>query len=131
MKQEAREAIIACGDVAAPLLMKMFDDPLLSEHRGDVILLLREINCRDAAPRLVELLELHNKFWRSVPLIDGRWNHGETPEDQKTIEGVVARLVYVSLYKMHQIALHGYIRMGLTTLANILTRKAKPRMKLH
>ena len=47
------------------------------------------------------------------------------------IEGIVARLVYVSLYKMHQIALHGYIRMGLTTLANILTRKAKPRMKLH
>lgn len=47
------------------------------------------------------------------------------------IEGIVARLVYVSLYKMHQIALHGYIRMGLTTLANFLTRKAKPRMKLH
>jgi NADH dehydrogenase len=47
------------------------------------------------------------------------------------IEGVIARLVYMSLYKMHQIALHGYIRMGLTTLANILTRKAKPRMKLH
>ena len=47
------------------------------------------------------------------------------------IEGVIARLVYVSLYKMHQIALHGYIRMGLSTLANILTRKAKPRMKLH
>ena len=47
------------------------------------------------------------------------------------IEGVIARLVYISLYKMHQIALHGYIRMGLTTLANILTRKTKPRMKLH
>ena len=43
----------------------------------------------------------------------------------------IAGFVYISLYKMHQIALHGYIRMGLTTLANILTRKAKPRMKLH
>ena len=94
MKQEAREAIIACGDVAAPLLMKMFDDPLLSEHRGDVILLLREINCRDAAPRLVELLELHNKFWRSVPLIDGRWNHGETPEDQKTRSRIYTEVYY-------------------------------------
>ena len=47
------------------------------------------------------------------------------------IEGVIARLVYLSLYKMHQIALHGLIRMGLTTLANIFTRRAKPRMKLH
>ncbi len=47
------------------------------------------------------------------------------------IEGVVARLVYISLYKMHQMALHGPIRMGLTTLANLFTRKAKPRMKLH
>jgi len=47
------------------------------------------------------------------------------------IEGVVARLVYISLYKMHQMALHGPIKMGLTTLANLFTRKAKPRMKLH
>ncbi len=47
------------------------------------------------------------------------------------IEGVIARMVYISLYKMHQMALHGLIRMGLSTLANILTRKAKPRMKLH
>ena len=47
------------------------------------------------------------------------------------IEGIVARFVYISLYKMHQMILHGPIRMGLSTLANILTRKAKPRMKLH
>ena len=47
------------------------------------------------------------------------------------IEGIIARLVYISLYKMHQMALHGAVRMGLTTLANIFTRKAKPRMKLH
>ena len=47
------------------------------------------------------------------------------------IEGVVARLVYISLYKMHKMALHGPIRMGLSTLADFLTRKAKPRIKLH
>lgn len=47
------------------------------------------------------------------------------------IEGIVARFVYMSLYKMHQIALHGPIRVGLSTLANLFTRKAKPRMKLH
>lgn len=47
------------------------------------------------------------------------------------IEGIIARLVYISLYKMHQMSLHGPVRMGLTTLANVFTRKAKPRMKLH
>lgn len=47
------------------------------------------------------------------------------------IEGIIARFMYISLYKMHQIALHGYLRVGLTTLANFLTRKNKPRMKLH
>jgi len=47
------------------------------------------------------------------------------------IEGVLARLVYLSLYKMHQYALHGFCRVALSTLANILTRRARPRMKLH
>lgn len=47
------------------------------------------------------------------------------------IEGILARLVYLSLYKLHQIALHGFIRVGLTTTANLLTRRLRPRMKLH
>ncbi|MFT5132082.1 MAG: NADH dehydrogenase [Gammaproteobacteria bacterium] len=47
------------------------------------------------------------------------------------IEGIFARFVYISLYKMHQVALHGYLRTGLTTIANTLTRHARPRMKLH
>ena len=47
------------------------------------------------------------------------------------IEGIFARLVYLSLYKMHQVALHGFIRTGLLTIANMLTRRSKPRMKLH
>lgn len=47
------------------------------------------------------------------------------------VEGIIARGVYVSLYKMHQIALHGMIRTVLSTLANLLTRGHTPRMKLH
>lgn len=47
------------------------------------------------------------------------------------LEGIVARMVYISLYKMHQMSLHGPVRMGFSTLSNILTCKAKPRMKLH
>ncbi len=47
------------------------------------------------------------------------------------IEGVIARLVYLSLYKMHQLALHGFLRVTALTIADIITRKARPRMKLH
>jgi NADH dehydrogenase len=47
------------------------------------------------------------------------------------VEGYFARLVYQSLYKMHQLALHGFIRVAANTLANLLTRRGKPRMKLH
>lgn len=47
------------------------------------------------------------------------------------IEGLMARFMYFSLYKMHQLALHGLPRVVMTTLANMLTRRAKPRMKLH
>lgn len=48
-----------------------------------------------------------------------------------TIEGRIARLAYLSLYKMHQIAIQGAVRTLLLTLANLLTRQAKPRLKLH
>lgn len=48
------------------------------------------------------------------------------------IEGVLARLVYKSLYKMHLISLHGYSREILLTVANWLANRGhKPRLKLH
>lgn len=47
------------------------------------------------------------------------------------LEGALARLVYLSLYKMHQYALHGLPRVIISTLANLLTHRVKPRMKLH
>lgn len=47
------------------------------------------------------------------------------------VEGIIARFVYISLYKMHLIALHGYWQVAMRSLANLLTRRSKPRMKLH
>jgi NADH dehydrogenase len=47
------------------------------------------------------------------------------------IEGVVARLVYLSLYKGHQLALFGWYRVALLTLANLLRRRVNPEIKLH
>ncbi|MGM0562976.1 MAG: NAD(P)/FAD-dependent oxidoreductase [Pseudomonadota bacterium] len=47
------------------------------------------------------------------------------------IEGFMARMAYISLYKMHQQAVHGFTWVVLMTLANIITRGIKPRLKLH
>jgi NADH dehydrogenase len=47
------------------------------------------------------------------------------------IEGYVARLMYRSLYKMHETALHGPVKVGLDTVARLLTRRTEPHVKLH
>jgi NADH dehydrogenase len=48
-----------------------------------------------------------------------------------TVEGFLARMVYIFLYKRHLMALHGVYRVVLSSLANILKRGTSPRMKLH
>ena len=47
------------------------------------------------------------------------------------IEGYFARLMYRSLYKMHQAALHGGGRVLLRTLASALSDRVEPSVKLH
>lgn len=47
------------------------------------------------------------------------------------IEGRVARLFYVSLYRMHQVALHGFLRTGVIWLSDKVSKALHPRMKLH
>jgi NADH dehydrogenase len=47
------------------------------------------------------------------------------------IEGYFARLMYLSLYKMHRYALHGFWRVALETLARLITRRTEPPVKLH
>ncbi|MGL5030640.1 MAG: NAD(P)/FAD-dependent oxidoreductase [Aeromonas sp.] len=47
------------------------------------------------------------------------------------IEGYLARLVYISLYRMHQVALHGVIKTGLIMLVGRINRVLRPTLKLH
>lgn len=47
------------------------------------------------------------------------------------VRGFIARLMYISLYRMHIAALHGWVRMILDTVGQWLTRSTKPRVKLH
>ncbi len=39
--------------------------------------------------------------------------------------------MYLSLYKMHELALHGLIKVILDTLARMITRRTEPTVKLH
>jgi NADH dehydrogenase len=47
------------------------------------------------------------------------------------IEGILARLLYVSLYRSHLIALNGFLRTAVDTVGTWLRRKNAPRVKLH
>jgi NADH dehydrogenase len=47
------------------------------------------------------------------------------------LEGWLARMFYVSLYRMHQIALYGVTRTMLMMLGDRIGRSTEPRLKLH
>ncbi len=47
------------------------------------------------------------------------------------VEGKLARMFYISLYRMHQIALHGFTRGFLIWLTDKINRAIQPRLKLH
>jgi len=47
------------------------------------------------------------------------------------IEGFIARLVYLSLYKMHQLALFGPLRVLLLMISSFFRKRIHPRIKLH
>lgn len=47
------------------------------------------------------------------------------------VEGRIARFVYISLYRMHQIAIHGWLRASGVMLAQKIGSSVKPKMKLH
>lgn len=47
------------------------------------------------------------------------------------LEGLLAKLFYISLYRLHVWALHGFWRMALDTLARMIRRQTEPKVKLH
>lgn len=47
------------------------------------------------------------------------------------IHGLLARILYVSLYRLHQLALFGGFRTGVIWTKDQLAKQAGPRMKLH
>jgi len=51
--------------------------------------------------------------------------------DNLMIQGYFAKLMYLSLYKMHELALHGLVKVALDTLARLINKRTEPHVKLH
>lgn len=47
------------------------------------------------------------------------------------IEGRIARVMYLSLYRMHQLAIHGYIKGPFIILLSRISKIIRPKIKLH
>ena len=47
------------------------------------------------------------------------------------IEGYFAKIMYLSLYKLHELAIHGFLKTSLYTLARMITKQTNPTVKLH
>ena len=56
---------------------------------------------------------------------------GNLTQSSMFIEGKLARLVYISLYRMHQIAIHGFFKAMMIFVAEKVTKVVRPKMKLH
>jgi NADH dehydrogenase len=56
---------------------------------------------------------------------------GNLSKGSLMIEGFMARIMYLSLYKMHQVALFGPFRVAMLSLSHLFRRSVHPKIKLH
>ncbi|MFW5427451.1 MAG: NAD(P)/FAD-dependent oxidoreductase [Methylophagaceae bacterium] len=56
---------------------------------------------------------------------------GSLSKGSLKIEGFMARMMYLSLYKMHQVSLFGFFRVGMLTISHLFRRSVHPKIKLH
>lgn len=56
---------------------------------------------------------------------------GNLTKGSMFIEGKIARLAYLSLYRLHQAALHGCFKTALIVLVGKINRLLRPSLKLH
>jgi len=128
--------IFAFGDGAAAPWLGHKEGAILPPRaqvaRQQAVLLAKSIKARLAAKPLPEF-RFHD-FGSLVSLgelsavgsLMGRLVGGSL-----LIQGLIARLMYTSLYKMHQVSIHGIFRVTFDTLGRLLRERLEPRVKLH
>lgn len=128
--------IFALGDCAAcPRDASRLVPPRAQAAHQQASMLLRSLECRrrdQALPDYVyrdfgSLISL-SQYSAIGTLMGNLFSRHPT---SLPLEGWLARWAYWALYKRHQVAVQGCLRTVFTTLADVLTRAGKPRLKLH
>jgi NADH dehydrogenase len=129
------EHIFALGDCAAcPWLGHDSNVPPRAQAaHQQASLLLKTIKYR--VSRRNTLPEYHYKDYGSLVNL-GRYSTvgslmGAVSGGSMYIQGLFARLMYRSLYKMHLMALHGVLSVVIHTIGRLIARRTEPHVKLH
>ena len=130
------ENIFAFGDCAACPWIGHADDsvpPRAQAAHQQASMLIKSVKCRVAGK--AELPEFTYRDYGSLVNLGSYTTvgnlMGSLSGSSLFIEGLFARLMYQSLYKMHLMALHGFWSMALQTLARTITRRSESQVKLH
>ena len=137
LQSEADDAVFALGDCAeCPWLnTSMRVPPRAQAAHQQASFLLRALGMRINGHEHLPLPEFHYRDLGSLVSLGQVSAVGTLAiglfGGRLFIQGVLARLMYASLYRLHVSALHGWARMALDTLAHRLRRWTAPRVKLH
>ncbi len=129
------ESIFAFGDCAAcPWLGHEGNVPPRAQAAHQQASLLVKTMKRRVANQ-TNLPEYHYRDYGSLVNL-GRYSTvgslmGTLSGGSMYIEGLFARLMYQSLYKMHLMTLHGVVTVALQTIARLITQRTEPKIKLH
>jgi NADH dehydrogenase len=127
------ENIFACGDCAACVLpgSKAPVPPRAQAAHQEASMLVKSMAARLAGRPLPRFV--YRDFGSLVSLGEGTTGYLMSGFGGRSlrVDGLFARMMYRSLYKMHRVALEGTVRVGLETVSDLLTRRVKPRIKLH
>lgn len=130
------ENIFAFGDCAACAWVGHASEnvpPRAQAAHQQATMLIKSVKCRVAGKS--DLPEFTYRDYGSLVNL-GKYTTvgnlmGSLSGSSLFIEGLLARLMYQSLYKMHLMALHGFWSTALQTLARTITRRTESHVKLH
>lgn len=127
--------IFALGDCAAcPWLGHDGNVPPRAQAaHQQASLLVKSIKAR--AANKAEMPEYHYTDYGSLVNL-GRYSTvgslmGAVSGGSMYIQGLFARLMYRSLYKMHLMALHGVLSVAMHSIGRLISRRTEPHVKLH
>ena len=129
------ENIFAFGDCAAcPWLgHDTTVPPRAQAAHQQASLLLKTVKARVAGKE--NLPEFHYRDYGSLVNL-GKYSTvgslmGAVAGGSMYIQGLFARVMYRSLYKMHLMALHGVLAVIIHTIGRLISRRTEPHVKLH